>query len=102
MAAVIADKPTSKRKKSSLDTPKPSKKVQNTEDNNSAVTDLNTSKKPRIQRYCPKIENIQFNLKFEWNECNCCLTDIDNFLAHVENHLNEGLKSSKFFFFFKM
>ena len=93
VAAAIADKQTSKRKKPSSDTSKPSKTVEYTEEINSAAADINNSKKPRIQRYCPKIENIQFNLKCEWNECNFSLTDIDDFLAHVENHLVDGFKS---------
>ncbi|CAF0708023.1 unnamed protein product [Brachionus calyciflorus] len=47
-------------------------------------------KKARVHRYCPKLDEIQFNLKCEWsNECNKVFSSMDLFLQHVDEHLEK-------------
>ena len=41
----------------------------------------------RIRRYCPKLEDIEFDLVCEWNDCNTHFINIDHFLDHIEVHL---------------
>lgn len=48
-------------------------------------------KKPRVMRYCPKVEDIKFELKCEWGtDCHCILTDMDSYLTHIDEHLDEN------------
>ena len=59
------------------------------------------TKKTRVTRYCPKLDNIKFKLQCEWSKCDCISNDMDDFLQHIENeHLksksNEGINIDLF------
>lgn len=43
--------------------------------------------KNRVQRYCPRLKDIKFELECEWDDCDLVLTDMDEFLNHIDEHL---------------
>jgi hypothetical protein len=54
-----------------------------------------TGKTHRIIRYCPKEKDIVYELECEYMECRMLFDNMDLFLEHIDNHLNNYLKEIK-------
>jgi hypothetical protein len=58
----------------------------------------NISKKTRVTRYCPKIDQIKFKLQCEWHNCDYISNDMDDYLKHIDNdHLTDESESKQLF-----
>jgi hypothetical protein len=56
-----------------------------------------TSKKPkqRVKRYCPKWEDMNQQLECEWDSCSRVLTSMDEYLSHLNEHLEEHINANR-------
>ncbi len=54
-------------------------------------------KRSRISRYRPKEEDMNYRLQCEWHTCEEMLTNMDTFLDHIDQHINEYLFSKELF-----
>ena len=65
-----------------------------------AVAAVAAAKPPnkRVQRYCPKWDDMKHNLVCEWSGCGQAAASMDYFLQHVSSHLDEHVSgnSSRF------
>ena len=52
-------------------------------------------KNHRINRYCPKEKDIEYRLECEYFGCRMLFNDMDLFLEHIDNHLNNYFKDIK-------
>lgn len=44
--------------------------------------------KNRVQRYCPRFKDIQFELECEWENCEQVHKNMDEFMLHIDYHLS--------------
>jgi hypothetical protein len=44
----------------------------------------------KVARYCPRQTHIAFQLKCEWNDCETVCSNMDDFLDHIDSHLQEA------------
>jgi hypothetical protein len=54
-----------------------------------------TGKSHRVIRYCPKEKDIVFELECEYKDCKMQFNNMDLFLEHIDNHLNDYFKEFK-------
>jgi len=50
---------------------------------------LKVSSSRKVARYCPRFDQISFQLKCEWNDCESVWNTMDDFLDHVDSHLKD-------------
>lgn len=50
------------------------------------INDTSTNNKKRIKKYCP--DDVNHDLECEWNDCKHIINDMDDYLNHIDEHLN--------------
>lgn len=74
-----------KRKKCTTDNEPVSSKQPT--DTPTSTTETPVNPKKRIKKYCP--DAATYNLDCEWKQCSYTSSSMDDYLAHVDEHLDE-------------